>query len=144
MSVTGELPSIRGELLIKRYIRPGSEPAVMVAFIGGIVAFVVALLVGGLAIHVAARLVAGVDDYSRAVLTAVVGALAWALTSWIPLLGPIVALIVWIGVINWRYPGGWTKAAAIGVVAWLAALVILYVLNVLFRLGVGAFGVPGL
>lgn len=86
------------------------------AFIGSIVAFVVALLVG---------------------------AIGWALLSWIPLIGTLLALVVWVGVINWRYPGGWTRAAIIGFVAWLSALVILFVLNAVFGLGIGAFGVPG-
>jgi len=115
----------------------------MVPIIGPLVAFLVALLVGGLAIFVSARVVVDVDDYSRALVTAFLGAIAWALTSWVPLFGPILALIAWIWVINWRYPGGWGTAAAIGLVAWLAALVILFVLNAVFRLGVGAFGVPG-
>ncbi len=115
----------------------------MVSVIGSVVAFLVALLVGGLAIFASARLIVDVDDYSHAVVTALLGAVAWALTAWIPLLGPILALIAWVWVINWRYPGGWGTAAAIGFIAWLAALGILFVLNVVFRLGVGAFGVPG-
>lgn len=113
------------------------------AFIGSLIAFVIALLIGGLAIYVSARLVVDVDDYSHAVVTAFVGAIAWALTSWIPLIGPIIALVVWIAVINWRYPGHWGNAAIIGVVAWLAAIVILWVVNTLLGLGLGAFGVPG-
>ncbi len=112
-------------------------------FIGSIVAFVVALLVGGLAIYLSARFVVDVDDYGHAVVTALLGALGWALTAWIPLIGPLIALIVWVGVINWRYPGGWVKAAIIGGGAWIAALVVLFVLNAVFRLGVGAFGIPG-
>lgn len=115
----------------------------VVPFVASAVAFVVALLVGGLAIYLGASLVTGERDYVQAVVTAVIGAIAWALTAWIPLLGPIIALVVWIGVINWRYEGGWIDAAKIGVVAWLAALVLLFVLNAVFRLGVGAFGVPG-
>ncbi|RZH67319.1 hypothetical protein [Natrinema altunense] len=115
----------------------------MVSVIGSFVAFLVALLVGGLAIFASARLIVDVDDYSHAVVTALLGAVAWALTAWIPLLGPVLALIAWVWVINWRYPGGWGTAAAIGFIAWLAALGILFVLNVVFRLGVGAFGVPG-
>lgn len=113
------------------------------AIIGSLVAFVVALLIGGLAIYISGRVVAGVNDYSHAVITALIGAIAWALTAWIPLIGPIVALIVWIGVINWRYPGGWVKAAIIGLAAWVSALVILLVVNSVFGLGIGAFGVPG-
>jgi hypothetical protein len=115
----------------------------MVAFVGSIVAFVVALLVGGLAIYVSASVIADVQDYGHAVVTAVLGAVGWALFSWIPLVGSLLALVVWVGVINWRYPGGWTRAAIIGVVAWLSALVILAVVNAAFSLGIGAFGVPG-
>ncbi|MFC6768588.1 hypothetical protein [Natrinema soli] len=115
----------------------------MVSVIGSLVAFVVALLIGGLAIFVSARLIVDVEDYSHAIVTAFLGAIAWALTSWVPLLGPILALIAWVWVINWRYPGGWGTAAAIGFIAWLAALVILLVLNAVLGLGVGAFGVPG-
>ncbi|KYH25711.1 hypothetical protein HAPAU_23890 [Halalkalicoccus paucihalophilus] len=115
--------------------------------LGSIVAFVVALLVGGLAIYLSANVVMDVQDYSHAVVTAFIGAIAWGLTAWIPLFGPILALIVWVGVINWRYPGGWVDAAIIGVVAWLAALVLLFVLNLvlgpILGFSVGAFGVPG-
>ncbi len=114
-----------------------------VPFVGSVVAFVVALLVGGLAIYASARLVVGVDDYGRAVVTALFGAIAWALTAWIPLVGPVLALVAWVWVIKWRYAGGWVKAAVVGLIAWVAALVILAVVNTLFGLGIGAFGVPG-
>jgi hypothetical protein len=111
--------------------------------IGSVVTFLVALLVGGLAIYFGASLVVGSDDYGHAVVTALLGAIVWALTSWIPLVGLLVALVVWVGVVNWRYPGGWGNAAIIGVVAWLSALVILFVLNAVLDLGVRALGVPG-
>ncbi len=110
---------------------------------GSLIAFVVALLIGGLAIYISARVIAGVDDYSHAIVTALLGAIGWALTSWIPLIGSLIALIVWVAVINWRYPGGWVKAAMIGFGAWLSALVILLLLNTVFDLGIGAFGIPG-
>jgi hypothetical protein len=115
----------------------------MVEVIGSALAFVVALLVGGLAIYVSARVVAGVDDYGRAVFTALLGAIAWALTAWVPLIGPILALVAWVWVIKWRYPGGWTDAAIVGLGAWLAALVILFALSTVLQIDVGAFGVPG-
>ncbi len=115
----------------------------VVPFLGSIVAFLVALLVGGLAIYISASIVVDVKDYSHAVVTALVGAIGWALFSWIPLIGTLLALVVWVWVINWRYPGGWTKAALIGIIAWLSALVILVIVNSVFGLGIGAFGVPG-
>ena len=76
-------------------------------------------------------------------VTALIGAVAWALTSWIPLLGTIVALVVWVGVINWRYPGGWIAAVKIGLIAWVTALAVLVLVNIVFRLDIGAFGIPG-
>lgn len=111
--------------------------------VGLIVSFVVALLVGGLAIYVSGRVVAGVDDYSHAVVTALIGAIAWAIGSLIPLIGSLVALVAWIWVIKWRYPGGWKDAAIMGLVAWVAALIIIFVLNGVLGLGITAFGVPG-
>lgn len=114
-----------------------------VPFVGSLVAFVVALLVGGLAIYISARVLVNVDDYGHALITAVLGAIGWALTAWIPLVGPVIALVVWVAVINWRYPGDWVKALIIGAGAWVSALVILFVINTVFGLGIGAFGVPG-
>ena len=111
--------------------------------VGTIVSFVVALLIGGLAIYISGRIVTGVEDYSHAVITALIGAIAWAIGSLIPLMGVLVALIAWIWVINWRYPGGWKDAAIMGVVAWVAALIIIGLLNAVLGLGIDAFGVPG-
>lgn len=115
----------------------------MSALVASLVSFVVALLIGGLAIYLSALILADVDDFEYAVVTAFVGAVAWALTSWIPLFGPLIALIVWVWVIKWRYPGGWFRAILIGVGAWLAASVILGLLDLTFDLGIEAFGVPG-
>ncbi|ELZ40173.1 hypothetical protein [Halorubrum tebenquichense] len=111
--------------------------------LGAIVSFVVALLVGGLGIYVSGRVVADVDDYSHAVVTALIGAVAWAVGSLIPLIGSLVALVAWVWVIKWRYPGGWVKAAIMGVVAWAAALAAIFVLNGVLDLGITALGVPG-
>ncbi len=115
----------------------------MVAIIGSLISFLIALLVGGLAIYISASAVVGVKNYSHAVVTALLGAIGWFIGSLIPVIGSVVALVVYLGVINWRYPGGWVKAAIIAIAAWLSALVILFLVNAVFGLGVGAFGVPG-
>lgn len=111
--------------------------------LASIIAFVVSLLIGGLAIYAGARVVVGVDDYGYAVVSAVAGAIAWAIASlffsWIPVVGWLVPLAAWVVVINWRYPGSWANAALIGLVAWVAALVVLAVLPLA---GVEAYGVP--
>ncbi|MUV59040.1 hypothetical protein SAMN04487947_0010 [Halogeometricum rufum] len=115
---------------------------------GAIFVFVVNLLIGAVGIHTGARLIIDRDvGYGRAVFTAFVGALVWAVVAfflgWIPLLGPILALAAWIGVINWQYPGGWLAAATIGGVAWLVAALVLYALAALGLFRFAAFGIPG-
>ena len=111
--------------------------------LGSLIAFIIALLIGGLAIFISASLVVDVRNYGHAVITALIGAIAWALTAWIPLIGPVIALIVWVGVIKWRYPGGWVSAAIIGFIAWISAVVIIFVVDAILQLGIGAFGIPG-
>lgn len=107
------------------------------------VVFAVGLLVGGFAIHVAAYHVTGSDDYGDALSTALVGALLWAFLDGIPLLGPVFALCAWVGVFRWRYTDGWRNAVVIGVVAWVASVVALALLELLGVRGLSAVGVPG-
>lgn len=101
------------------------------------------LLVGGLALFAGGRFVAAERGYDHAVLTAVLGALAWALLSPIPLVGPAVALVAWVAVLKWRYPVGWPRAAAVGVAAWVVAVVVVAALGLLGIPVTGAVGVPG-
>lgn len=117
------------------------------ALVDSLVVFVVSLLVGALGIYVGARVIVDREDYRYAVVTALLGAVIWAvvgfLVGWIPFLGPLLVLAAYVAVINYRYPGGWGNAILIALVAWVASLVVLYVLALL---GVGTFeavGVPG-
>jgi hypothetical protein len=108
-----------------------------------VVVFAVSLLVGGLAIHVAASHLVGAGDFGDALLTALLGAIAWAVLDIVPFVGPLLALVAWVGVIKWRYPVGWIRATLVGVAAWAVATVVLAGLALL---GVGSFealGVPG-
>lgn len=113
-----------------------------------LVVFVVSLLIGGVGIYAGARALADVDDYSYAVVTALIGAVVWAVVGffvgWIPFLGPLLAFLAYVAVLNVRYPGGLGEATGIALVAMVASLVVLYVLGVLGITAFEAVGVPGL
>ena len=105
--------------------------------------FVLGLLVGGLALFVSSRFLADVNGYDHAVLTALLGALVWALLSPIPLLGPVIALAGWVGILKWRYPVGWLRAAGVGAAAWAVAVVFVSALGIVGIDAVSAVGIPG-
>lgn len=100
-------------------------------------------MIGGLAIYLSARIVANVDDYRHAVFTALLGAIAWTVSAWIPLFGTLIAPVGWIGVITCRYPGGWLNAGKIGVGSRLSRPAI-PILNSVFGLEIDAVGIPGM
>jgi hypothetical protein len=116
------------------------------AVIDTVVVFVVSLLIGGIGIYVGARVVSDVDDYVHALVTALIGAVVWAVVGfffgWIPFLGTLLALLAYLAVINYRYPGGWVDAIVIAVIAWIASLVVLYALAFLGFVSFEALGVP--
>ncbi|MDS0261326.1 hypothetical protein NDI56_18150 [Haloarcula sp. S1CR25-12] len=117
------------------------------AVVDTLIVFVVNLLIGALGIYVGARVIADYDDYTYAIVTALIGGFVWALVAfflgWIPLLGPLLALAAYIAVINARYPGGWLEAIGIAAIAWLASVVVLFLLGVLGLVAFEAIGVPG-
>ncbi|MFC6732207.1 MULTISPECIES: hypothetical protein [unclassified Haladaptatus] len=113
------------------------------ALIDSVILFVVSLLVGGFGIYVGARVITDVDDYGQAVITALIGAVVWAVLSFLPLIGTLLALIAYIAVVNWRYPGGWVNAIAIALVAWVTATVVLFILGTLNIISLSAIGIPG-
>jgi hypothetical protein len=115
--------------------------------IPSIVTLVVELLVGGLALAVSVRYVAtGVPEHKRrlgyGVVTALLGALVWAVLGLVPLLGTVLALVGYLLVIKLRYPVGWLRAGLVAVVAWVVAVVVVAALG-LVGVDVSAFGVPG-
>ncbi|WP_246998343.1 hypothetical protein [Halosolutus gelatinilyticus] len=118
------------------------------ALLDSAVVFVLSLLIGTIAILAGVRLILDTDaGVANAALTALIGAIVWAVVSyfvgWIPLLGILLMLLAWIGVINWRYPGGWGTAAAIGFVAWIVAIAIAYALAMVGIVAPEAIGIPG-
>ncbi|RQH00271.1 hypothetical protein [Natrarchaeobius oligotrophus] len=115
--------------------------------IDSLIVFAVSLLIGALGIYAGAKVIVDAEDYTYAIITALIGAIVWGLVGfffgWIPLLGPLLVFVAYLAVINARYPGGWVDAAAITIVAWLSVLVVLYVLAFLGVTGFDAVGVPG-
>lgn len=120
----------------------GSESLINALFV-----FIVSLLIGATGIYSGARLLIDRDTgFRRATVTAFVGAIIWGVVAffvgWIPIIGPILTLLAWIGFINWQYPGGWATAAGIGLVSWIVVVVILYILSLFGIVGPSAIGVP--
>lgn len=118
-----------------------------VSFVSAVSVFIVNLIIGAIGIHTGARLLIDQDTgFGRAVATAFFGAIIWAVVAffvgWIPILGPILTLIVWIGFVNWQYPGGWGTAIGIVIVSWIVVLIILYILTLINIVGLNAIGVP--
>lgn len=111
------------------------------------IVFLVSLVLGALGIYVGARIIVGKRGFDHAIVTALLGAIVWtvvgAVVGWIPLLGPLLALIAYVAVINFRYSTEWTAAAMIGLVAWVTVLLVLYALAALGVTGFEAVGVPG-
>jgi hypothetical protein len=117
------------------------------ALVDTLLVFLVSLLVGALGIYVGARAVTGVEDYTYAVVTALVGSVVWVVVAffvgWIPFLGPALAFLAYVAVLNARYPEGLGSAVAIALIAWVTALLVLYVLAVFDLATLDAIGIPG-
>ena len=117
------------------------------ALIDTIIVFVVSLLIGAIGIYAGARVISDVDDYSYALVTALIGAIVWAVVGffvgWIPFLGPLLVFLAYVIVLNVRYPGGVVEAIGIALIAMLASLVVLYILGALGVTAFEAVGVPG-
>lgn len=115
-----------------------------------VLVFAVSLLVGGFGIHVGAKLALKSRGFSYAVVTALFGALAWALVEMVfgrlgigGLLSSLIAVLVWVWVIRWRYSIGWLRAGVLAFGAWLGALIVLVLLALVGLGELEALGVPG-
>ena len=115
-----------------------------------LILFAVSLLVGGFAISVGAKFALRSEDYSHAVLTAVLGAIAWAVVNAVfeevgfdGVFSSLVGLTVWVWVLRQRYEVGWVRGSVIGLFAWLAALFVLALLALVGVSSLDAYGVPG-
>ncbi|QLC32875.1 hypothetical protein EFA46_001155 [Halarchaeum sp. CBA1220] len=108
---------------------------------GDAVALAVGLLLGGGALAFAARTLSRPFGYDHAVVTALCGAVASALAGAVPVFGPPLALLAWVGVVKWRYSLRWPRAAAVCGFAWVVTALVVAALGVL-GLHVDPLGVP--
>jgi hypothetical protein len=123
----------------------------MATSLSSVVVLVVSVLVGGVAIHVGSMFALRSRDYTHAVVTAILGALAWTgvevAFAWAEIdvgaVVSVVSLVVWVGVVKWQYESTWIRAALIGAFAWIAALVTLSLLAAFGVDAVDAYGIPG-
>lgn len=114
----------------------------------GVTNFAIDLLLGALALFVAARYVTYRDDFrsngfEHALVTALLGAVVWAILATIPLVGALLALVGWVAVLHWRYPGSLLRAGVTGAAAWAVAVVVLAAFELLGIRSLSALGVPG-
>lgn len=112
--------------------------------------FAVSLLVGGFGIHAGSKLALKSRSYSYAVVTALFGALAWALVELLfariglgGILSSVVALLVWVWVVRSRYDVGWIRAAVLALGAWFGAVLALFLLSLVGVGDLDALGIPG-
>ena len=107
--------------------------------------FVASLIVVSIATYASTAVLTDASSYGHSLVTALLTSIVWFGVTYFTggtfvVAGPILAIIAYVAVVNWRYPGGWGRAGTITVVAWIATFVILYVLAVL---GFSSFGAPG-
>ena len=116
-----------------------------VSLLDSLIVFIISLLIGALGIYIGARVVVDYEDYTYAIVTALVGAIVYAVVTFlVPFgwLGLLLALIAYLAIINWRYPGGWVEAIAITLIAWLAVVIVAWLLGVLGIVPPEATGIP--
>jgi len=107
--------------------------------------FVASLIVVSIATYASTAVLTDASSYGHSLVTALLTSIVWFGVTYFTggtfvVAGPILAIIAYVAVVDWRYPGGWGRAGAITVVTWIATFVILYVLA---ALGFSSFGAPG-
>ena len=89
--------------------------------------FLISLVVSGLIIYIATKLFGEKEGFGTALLTAFIGAIIFALASYMissAWIASIVAGIAWIIAIGSLYNIGWLKSFIIAIVIWVLARII--------------------
>lgn len=120
----------------------------MDVFSDRVILFVGSLIIGAFGVHVGALVVTRTDDFGKALITALVGAVVWSLASYffmgVPYLGPALTLAAYLLVVKWQYSTTWPKSGGIALLAWIVGLGVLSVLSILGLGSLDAVGIPRL
>lgn len=129
----------------------GGPTADLLGFAGhgllGLLGTFVGFAVAAVGVYAAEAALFEDGDAFRALGTTALAAVAIALVGWIPMVGPVLAVVAWLGVLFYRYDDSWVNAVVVGGVSWLVAFAITGVANVflgLFGSGLRAVGIPGI
>jgi hypothetical protein len=115
------------------------------ALIDSLTVFLASWIVGTAGIYIGANVITDNVSIMSSAISALLGAAVWGIVASIfdfAGLGPLLALIAWTLVIDWRHRGGLVNAVLIGLASWIAAVALIYILA---ALGIGtpsALGIP--
>jgi heme/copper-type cytochrome/quinol oxidase subunit 2 len=109
--------------------------------------FVASLIVVSIATYASTATLTDSSSYVHSLITAVLTSAVWFAVTFVTggtfvIAGPLLAVVAYVVIVNWRYPGGWARAGAITVVTWIATFVILYALAAVGFSSFQALGVP--
>jgi hypothetical protein len=106
-------------------------------FLGVLIGFMISLVVSGVIIYLAAKLFGEKEGFGTAILAAFIGAIIFALVSYLIGIGWIAALIggiAWLIALSSLYNIGWLKSLGIAIVIWVFAIIVSWVLPNLTQL----------
>jgi hypothetical protein len=96
-----------------------------------LIGFLISLIISSIIIYIAAKLFGEKEGFGTAILTALVGAIIFSLTSYFIGIGWVAALIggiAWLIALGSLYKIGWIKSFVIAVVIWIFAIIVSLIL----------------
>lgn len=109
--------------------------------------FVASLIVVSIATYASTAVLTDSSSYVHSLVTAMLTSAVWFGVTYFTggtfvIAGPLLAIVAYVAIVNWRYPGGWARAGAITVLTWIATFAILYALAAIGLSSFQALGVP--
>ena len=121
---------------------------------GTVVIFLVSMFAGGVGNYLGIRLVSDQEpSYVHSLISSVLSAAVWGGVSYLlnvydvgitPFAGALISLLIWIVVLYFRYSGGVATAVPAALIAWIIAVIVLYVIAVYTSIPFQAIGIPAI